>query len=184
MTPYPHPAVNLTIFRTRLATDVAIDPSTFSVVCAAPVPTDSGLYPSDRIAEITAYNSMVDIAATGALTGEVDQYLYDRLDLSQLTLKAQTFMPYLKGTGVTMVDLLPEINRRSGLNLQPEDIVAYTLPPDDPLCDLSAVSLEAASTSLLYIGAIPLYIYASPMPLPTALTQLFVAGPTLPLLTP
>jgi hypothetical protein len=185
MTPYPHPAVNLAVFQARLAQDIGVEASTFSVVCDAPVPTDSGLYPSACIEQTEAYNSMVDMVASGGLVGEVDQYLYDRVDLAQLQLPDKTFKPYLKASAVTVLDLLPQINARSGLNLQPQDIVAYMLPSNcECECGPIGVPLEAACTSLLYIGEFPIYVFIDPMPLPVALKQLFLPGLTLPTLTP
>ncbi len=184
MTPYPHPAVNLAVFQARLAQDIGVAADTFTVTCDAPIPTDSGLYPSDCISQTEAYNSMVDMVATGAIVGEVDQYLYDRIPLQSLQLKAKTFKPYLKGTGTTVLDLLPQINERSGLQLQPQDIEAYSLPPADCACGPMEVPLKAAATSLLYIGCFPIYVWGEPMPLSQAMTQLVLPPIVFPPLTP
>jgi hypothetical protein len=187
MTPYPHPAVSLAVFKARLSQDIGVVDSTYSLTCDAPIPTDSGLYDPSCQDVAALYNSMVDMVATGALVGEVDQYLYNRLDLAQLQLPAQTFMPYLKGPAQTVVDLLPQINARSGLNLQPQDIEAYAIPqPSDCNCGCGpiAVPLQAAPTSLLYIGQFPLYIQVDDLPLQEAVLQLFLPPVPLPAITP
>jgi hypothetical protein len=177
MTPYPHPAVNLAIFQQRLSTDIGATNLTYTLQCDAPVPTDSGLYDPNCEGLSAQYNSMVDMVVSGDLIGEVDQYLYNRLDLSQLQLPAKTFWPYLKASNQTVADLLPQINARSGLQLQVEDVVAYVLPAASGCeCDCGPIEvpLEATSTSLLYIGEFPLAVIAKALRLQDALQQIFM----------
>jgi hypothetical protein len=175
---YAHPSVNLAIFKRRLSTDLAIDNTSYAITCDAPVPTDSGLY-DQACSELSAsYNSMVDFVATGAYIGEVDQYLYNRLDLAGLQLPAKTFWPYIKGPCQTVADLLPQINARSGLQLQVQDVLAYALPTADgcECCDGPIqVPLEAASTSLLYIGQFPIQVIPEAVRLQDAFLQIYLA---------
>jgi hypothetical protein len=105
------------------------------------------------------------------------------LDLQQLQLPAKTFWPYLKGACQTVADLLPQINQRSGLQLQVEDVLAYALPTKDQCrCDNGPIQvpLEAASTSLLYIGQFPIQVYPEALPLPQAVLQIYLSPLTIP----
>lgn len=181
MTPFPHAAISLSIFQQRLSTDLGIPNTGYTIQADAPIPTDSGLYNGTCTGILANFNSMVDIEASGSYVGEVDQYLYNRLDLANLQLPAYTFMPYAKGPAQTVADLLPEINRRSGLQLQPQDVVAYELPvPSGSNCSNSteimpqSVSLEAMTSSLLFIGSIPIYVYPTDVPLPQVMEQVFL----------
>lgn len=175
---YPHPAVNVAIFQARLSKDIGASNSGYAIQCDAPVPTSSGLYDPNCSELSDAYNSMVDFVATGDLIGEVDQYLYNRLELCELELPAKTYWPYLKGPCQTVADLLPQINARSGLQLQVEDVLAYALPTSQG-CDCCdgpiQVPLEAASTSLLYIGKFPIQVYANAVALNQAVYQIYLA---------
>lgn len=181
-TPYAHPSINLAIFKQRLSKDLAIDNVGYAIACDVPVPTSSGLY-DEACSDVSAsYNSMVDFLATGTYIGEVDQYLYNRLDLAALQLPAKTFWPYIKGPCQTVADLLPQINARSGLQLQVEDVLAYALPGIDP-CGCAGpiqVPLEAASTSLLYLGQFPIQVIPEPVRLQDAFFQIYLAPFALP----
>jgi hypothetical protein len=182
-TAYPHPAVNVAIFQARLSADLGITNTGYAIQCDAPVPTSSGLYDPNCAEMAEAYNSMVDFVATGDYIGEVDQYLYNRLDLCQLQLPAKTFWPYIKGPCVTVADLLPQINARSGLQLQVEDVLAYALPTVNgcECCDGPIqVPLEAASTSLLYIGQFPIQVYPQAVELQQAVLQIYLSPLTIP----
>lgn len=177
MTPYPHPQTSLAVFQERLSQDLALANGSYSLQCGAPVPTNVGLANSACASWQGSYNTMVDMLATGSPQGEVDGYLYNRLDLAALQMPAYTFMPYVKGNRVNLVDLLPEINFRSGLNLQPEDIVNVQLPTCDCACSPIGITMEASQTSLLFIGQIPLYVWGEDVPLNQALTQIFLGTP-------
>lgn len=181
---YAHPAVNLAIFQQRLSTDLAIDNASYAITCGAPVPVSSGFYDQACSDVSASYNSMVDFVATGAYVGEVDQYLYNRLDLSLLQLPAKTFWPYIKGPSQTVADLLPQINTRSGLQLQVQDVQAYALPVIGGCeCGTGAVQvpLEATSTSLLYLGQFPIQVIPAPVRLQDAFFQIYLAPFVLPL---
>lgn len=181
---YAHPAVNLAIFQQRLSTDLAIDNTSYAITCGMPVPVSSGLYDQACSDVAASYNSMVDFVATGGYIGEVDQYLYNRLDLAQLQLPAKTFWPYIKGPSQTVADLLPQINARSGLQLQVQDIQAYALPVAGS-CECSTgpiqVPLEATSTSLLYLGQFPIQVIPEAVRLQDAFTQIYLTPFVLPL---
>lgn len=181
---YAHPSVNLAFFKQRLSADLGITDLGYAITCAAPVPTGSGLY-TQACSDVAAdYNSMVDFVATGTYVGEVDQYLYNRLDLAQLQLPAKTFWPYIKGPCQTVADLLPQINARSGLQLQVQDILAYALPAVGS-CECASgpiqVPLEAVSTSLLYLGQFPIQVIPQPVRLQDAVLQIYLPPFSVPL---
>lgn len=191
MTPYPHPQVNLDIFQARLSTDISVDNATYAIQCSAPVPTSTVLAAEGACdAGLAAYNTLVDMAATGALTGEVDRYPYDRLDLSQLTavLAAKgidTTLPFLKGAAVTVQDLLTDINDRWGTSFDLTDIV----PIQIPVCTCVdgdggiGVALQAAPLSLIYTGQLTIYVMATAS-LSDLVIQPYIASLSLPALTP
>lgn len=184
MTPYPHPQGNLDIFRYRLAADIAVDASTFAITCGAPVPTAS-LVENDAACQGQQgrYNTLVDVGATGALTGEVQGFLYNRLDLAQLPLSVDGHAPFLKGTAATVVDLLDAINDRWGTSFLPEDVQATPIPVCDCACGPMAVAFVINPLSLIYLGSLTVYV-VDDVALPQALLQPFLPTPVVPPPTP
>ncbi len=185
MTPYPHPTASLNLFQTRLSLDMAQVTTPYTLTCSAPLPTATALQGQLCAAAWSAkYNSQVDLSATGALEGVVHGYLYNRIDIGAITLPPAFYQPYLAGSALTVQDLLPQLNARSGLNLQPEDVLATPLPSTGLDCDPEGVSLIIAPTSLLFIGQVTIYVVTQPYPLNRAITQPFINTLGLPALTP
>jgi hypothetical protein len=183
MTPYPHPLKALAIFQARLSLDIGADNTSYTLQCAAPIPTSVGLATSSCASEATEFNSMVDIQATGAIEGEVDGYLYNRIDITRLALPDNAFDPFLKGTAVTSADLLTQINARWGTSLDVTDIQAYPLPVCECACGPIGFVFQIAPSSLLYIGTMTLYL-VDDVALPSVILQPFLPNPILPALTP
>lgn len=187
MLPYPHPAKNLAIFKQRLATDLGQDPTTFNLTVSAPTPIATVLASLGACADrYAAYNTLVDMEASGGLLGEVDRYPYDRLSLAELgtVLAVQGIdvtQPFLQGSAATLQDLLPAINTRWGTTLDPTDLVATAIPS----CECVGpggigVALEANPLSLLYTGQLTVYVVPS-QPLLAALQQPYLTSLGLPI---
>jgi hypothetical protein len=179
MTPYPHPAANLAVFQARLTQDINNPDNFYTLVCGAPTLTANDLNLEACGGMAANYNSQVDMEATaGDLSGEVDGYLYNRLDLSQLPTVldgvVDTTLPFIKGSGTILQDILPAINARWGTTFDVTDIVALQLPVCTDPCGCSCgggndggypgaigMALEATANSLLYLGQTTIYIVAS-----------------------
>lgn len=183
MTPYPHPQTNLDIFRVRLGTDLAIDPSTFVVACSEPVPTEAGLAGSNCGHWAKYYNTQVDIQVTGALSGEADGFEYNRLDLAQLPLPEGALRPFLKGSAADVAGLLDAINARWGTAFLPTDIQVIPIPVCDCACGPIGFTFAANPLSLIYIGELTLYVIGD-VSLSEAVTQPFLPTPVLPIILP
>jgi len=192
MTPYPHPAANLAVYKARLSSDIAVDDSTYTLQCGKPTPTATLLATlTDCDHGLAAYNTVVDMEAAGALIGEVDQYPYDRLNLADLpTILAErgidTSKPFLKGAATTVQDLLDEINARWGTMFDITDIQALQIPTCDCSCGDGSgigVALEANPLSLLYYGQLTIYVLDEAS-LPDLLLQPYISSLELPALTP
>lgn len=194
MIPYPHPAFNLARFKARLSKDIGQDDASYTLQCSAPRLISDVLASGDITdcdAAWSAYNSLVDMEASGGLTGEVDDYPYDRLDLSTLpaVLKAlgiDASKPFLKGTATTILDLLDAINTRWGTFFDVSDLISVGLPDCTCSCDGDegkiGVALEASPDSLLYFGQLTIYIVPS-QTLAEALWHPYVPSLDLPALT-
>lgn len=193
MTPYDHPQVNLDIFQLRLSTDIGVDNNTYQIQCSVPTPTSELLsLQSECAGSFAAYNTVVDMAATGGVTGEVDQYPYDRLDLSTLaavlTAKGiDASQPFLKGVAVTTQDLVEVINDRWGASFDVTDIQPIALSECDCDCVASnggiGVALKANPLSLIYTGQMTIYVMPSASLL-NVIQQPYIASLGLPPVTP
>lgn len=184
MTPYPHPQVNLDIFRSRLGADLTVDPSTFTVECGEPTPT--ALTPLEVAGGLCGgwlrlYNTQVDVRASGALTGEVDGFLYNRLDIGKLPFPKGALAPFLKGSAVTVLDLLEAINARWGTAFLPTDVLATALPSCECACGPIGFTFGMQPSNLIYIGQVTLYV-VDDVSLTDAITQPFLPSPQLPIL--
>lgn len=186
MTPYPHPAANLAVFQARLSQDIGVDNTSYTLECGDPIPTNVALADSDCDGWAATYNTMVDMQASGALVGIVHGYLYNRLDIGLLALPPAAAEPYLRGPATTVLDLLPEFNHRTGLNIQPQDVDPLPLPECDCACKTGTIGvpLRILKDSLLFIGSYELHVINYDVALNAWLLHPFLSPPEIPALTP
>lgn len=172
---FPHPQHNLDIFRGRLGADLGVDPATFTVACGAPTPTNVLQSADGCGSRAKNFNSKVDMVATGSLTGEVNDFLYNRLDVVHLPFLGNVQLPFLKGDAETTCDLLTAVNERWGTAFDVTDIQCLPIPVCDCTCGPMAVRLAMSPTSLLYLGQLTIYVVNS-MSLLDAITQPYLGN--------
>ena len=157
-TAYPHPAINVALFKARLSKDIAVDDSTYSLLCGQATPTADGVTSPVACDEVAAnYNSQVDLQASGALIDTVYGYLYNRLDIGELSTRVGT-LTAIKGQSTTVTDLIDTINAFYGTQFQPSDLLATQLPDCECACGPIGVTITANPDSLLYIGTLTIYL--------------------------
>lgn len=157
MIAYAHPAAQIAVFKTRLATDLKFDQAdatglTLACSLARPISASAD---HDCVRWTDLYNSEVDLLASGSLQGEKDSYYYNRISLDSLIPPG----PYA-GLGVTqLVDLIPQINAACQFTFLPTDWVNRVITADGCTCGdngvpTKTVIVEASEGNLLFTGQV------------------------------
>lgn len=117
---------------------------------------------------------VVSAAADSGYSGSVT-VLYNRVDMAEIPGLNNKIFP--AGNAVNVSDLIPEINARYHINLQPSDYVDAALPPftGEPNEDLN-FQVTANSDSLVWFGNVILTITANDIPLNTVITTTTLNG--------
>lgn len=119
------------------------------------------------------FNTQITITAnnpSAPYAGSIDIY-YNRLDLADLDRMVE--LTIRSPDTATSHDVLPSLNRRFGLNLNPEDVVLNDTTPD---AGFSVVHLIATPESLGWIGSTDVAVAEGDLDLETHLTTTTLGG--------